>query len=80
MSSLLLTTKGVRRSLSLFLLATVCSRRVIDKDGAMQKLDDEGEREPLGAAGSILDLSPIRTLLVGAGRRDAIDTYNSNTL
>ncbi len=46
----------------------------------MQKLDDEGEREPLGAAGSILDLSPIRTLLVGAGRRDAIDTYNSNTL
>lgn len=46
----------------------------------MQKLDGEGEREPSDAAGSILDLSPIRSLLVGAGRRDAIDTYNSNTL
>lgn len=46
----------------------------------MQKLDGEGEREPSDASGSILDLSPIRSLLVGAGRRDAIDTYNSNTL
>ncbi|WP_431020166.1 hypothetical protein ACQ4K0_21405 [Burkholderia cepacia] len=80
MSSLLLTAKGVLRSLSLLLLATGCGRCVIGKDGAMQKLDGEGEREPSDAAGSILDLSPIRSLLVGAGRRDAIDTYNSKTL